>query len=263
MKRFSLSIVLLAGVAAAPALAGPDNACWNRDLERLDFYTNPPEGGDNNFFTTTVNATSSANVSILYMNTLSMGELIYSLTEIRQGYGGPGPTGCQNGFLNGLQYFMPAAGIAPPNANPTYLGPYSASKTYPDPIVTYSAGGQSNIFAAGSAYQYLNWPVGGNTVAAPGAQTPTAACNAATGNDGVATNNCTTCLSTQGYWLNYKVADNNTSTSAAVFTGTWLNFYPPKWVLMNLAYRRLEQNGILNSLRTAVAGVNGLNGAKS
>jgi type IV pilus assembly protein PilY1 len=106
--------------------------------------------------------------------------------------------------------------------------------------------------------------VGGNAVAAPGAQTDkTAACNAATGNNGIATSNCVNCLNSQGYWLNYNLPDNNTSTSAGVFMGNWLNFYPPKWVLMNLAYRRLEQNGILNTLRTAVAGVNGLNGAKS
>ncbi len=35
---------LLIGFAALalPAQAATDNVCWNRDTERMDFYTNPP-----------------------------------------------------------------------------------------------------------------------------------------------------------------------------------------------------------------------------
>jgi type IV pilus assembly protein PilY1 len=261
----NLAVPMLISLLAAPALAGPDNASWNRDLERLDFYTNPPEGGDNAFFTTVVSTTSSANVTMMYMNTTSMNEFIYTLYEIRHDKGGgAGSNGCGNTFLNSRNYFMPSTGIAAPAADPT-LGPpnnYQPAKTYPDPITTYS-GGPTDHFVSGSAYQYLNWNLGGNALPAPGAQTPSAACSNVIGNMGSDISNCTTCLSTKGYWLNPKLPDNDTSINAGVFMGNFLNFYPPKWVMMDLAFRRLEQNGILNTLRTSVAGANGLVGAKS
>jgi type IV pilus assembly protein PilY1 len=262
MKRnVQLAIPVLISLMAVPALAVPDNASWNRDLERLDFYTNPPEGGDNSFFTSVVAATSSANVTMMYMNTTSMNQFVYTLYEIRSGWKGFG-SGCSNSFLNGLSYFMPSTGIAAPNASSTYSGAYQSSKTYPDPIAAYS-GGPSDHFVATSAYQYLNWNLGGNALPAPGAQTQNAACATATGNNGSQTASCVSCLNSAGYWLNPVLPNNDTSANAGVFMGNWLNFYPPKWVLMDLAFRRLEQNGILNTLRTSVAGANGLVGASS
>src|SRR5712671_6182131 len=40
--------VLLTPLAASATV---DNACWYRDLEQLDATTDPPHGGDNQFFT--------------------------------------------------------------------------------------------------------------------------------------------------------------------------------------------------------------------
>jgi len=42
------ALLILSAALALPASA-TDNLCWNRDTERMDFYTNPPTRGDNNF----------------------------------------------------------------------------------------------------------------------------------------------------------------------------------------------------------------------
>src|SRR5438046_8416293 len=105
-----LKLLVVSLVIALPA-AAQNATCWNRDIERMDFYTNPPSRGDNTFFSFTVSGT--VNVTMLYPGTFSMRDLPISLYELRtavttpfsgtkgQGYG------CSNSFLNGLEYFMP------------------------------------------------------------------------------------------------------------------------------------------------------------
>src|SRR5436309_15672119 len=136
MNRIS-ALVILSTLLALPVAAATDNACWNRDTERLDFFTNPPTRGDNNFFSFTVSGT--ANVTMLYPGTASMRELPVSLYELRTGVTTPFDAavskgsgyGCSNSFLNTLEYFMPTT-VDAPAAKPASAGPHSQTKRYPD-----------------------------------------------------------------------------------------------------------------------------------
>src|SRR3954462_844579 len=125
MNRVSRLLFLCAALAL-PASAATDNACWNRDTERMDFYTNPPTRGDNNFFSFTVSGT--ANVTMIYPGNASMKALPMSLYELRElAVAGtstviaPNGQGCQNAFLNNLNYFMPTT-VDPPAASAAYAG---------------------------------------------------------------------------------------------------------------------------------------------
>src|SRR5436190_24099443 len=120
MNRISALLILSTALAlpAGAAPPGTDVACWNRDTERMDFFTNPPTRGDNNFFSFTVSGT--ANVTLIYPSTTSMKALPISLYELREpGVAGtslvvaPSGQGCQNAFLNSLGYFMPSNVEAP------------------------------------------------------------------------------------------------------------------------------------------------------
>src|SRR6266436_7695627 len=137
-------LLVLSSALALPASA-TDNLCWNRDTERLDFYTNPPTRGDNNFFSFTVSGT--ANVTMIYPGTASMKGLPLSLFELRDpavagvsAVVAPSGQGCQNAFLNNLDYFMPST-VEPPAAAAAYTGGYDKTKRYPEPEITYAGGG--------------------------------------------------------------------------------------------------------------------------
>src|SRR3954468_8950372 len=113
MNRIRTLLLLCSAALASPALAATDAVCWNRDTERMDFYSNPPSRGDNNFFSFTVSGT--ANVTMIYPATLSMKALTMSLYEMRQPSVGGTLTltagngmGCSNTYLNNLNYFMPS-----------------------------------------------------------------------------------------------------------------------------------------------------------
>ena len=117
MHRISRLLIGFAALAL-PAQAATDNLCWSRDTERMDFYTNPPTRGDNNFFSFTVSGT--ANVTMIYPATQSMKALSISLYELRDpsvagtsAVVAPSGQGCQNAFLNNLDYFMPST-VEPP-----------------------------------------------------------------------------------------------------------------------------------------------------
>src|SRR3954468_14722672 len=97
--------------AATSARAANANACWNRDIERMDYLTNPPERGDNNFFTTVVAQTG--NVTLLYPAKNSLKEFSQRLYRIRVDLGGVTAPRCDNGYLNNLPYFMPTNVNAP------------------------------------------------------------------------------------------------------------------------------------------------------
>src|SRR5436305_8181975 len=144
MNRIS-ALLILSGLLALPASGATDSLCWNRDTERMDFFTNPPTRGDNNFFSFTVSGT--ANVTMLYPGTVSMKAFPISLYELREpgvaGMGSvlaPNGQGCQNAFLNNLDYFMPTT-VEPPAASAAYSGGYDRTKRYPEPEVTYAGGG--------------------------------------------------------------------------------------------------------------------------
>src|SRR3954465_2897610 len=100
----AIKLLVLSTALALPAAAATDPVCWNRDTERMDFYTNPPTRGDNNFFSFTVSGT--ANVTMIYPATLSMKGFPVPLYELRDpsvagtsAVLAPSGQGCQNAFL--------------------------------------------------------------------------------------------------------------------------------------------------------------------
>lgn len=249
-----LCTVLCAALGTATAaLAAPDGvACWARGTERLDYYGSPPERGDNSFFTTQV--AQNGNVVLVYPNSASLNTFTQRLYRIRTDLGGPTPTGCTNAYLDGLVYFMPTS-VEPPAGTAFLQGPYSSAKTYPDPETTYSPNVnpspfQSDNFAFNKAYLFGDWPAGSTSGTGSGTALPAAtACGEATATRAA---ECTICLATKGYWINPDVADNVESHKAMVVSGNFLNFHPPKWTLLRLAYHRLLAGPLLNSLRNAV-----------
>src|SRR5205823_9817365 len=88
------------------------------------------------------------------------------------------------------------------------------------------------------------------------------ACNAATGSNPSQSSQCQTCVASRGFWLNPLVATNDTSANAGVFSGKFLRFYPPKWVLLKLAYKRLLNGPLLTSVREGVVTFNGATGGQ-
>ena len=72
-------VALLALCAPAVALAQATSE-WDRNVERMDYLTNPPERGDNNFFTTVVAQTG--NVALLYPAKTSLRELMTSVSTL-------------------------------------------------------------------------------------------------------------------------------------------------------------------------------------
>src|SRR5260370_2451573 len=256
------SAAALALLLALPAQAQTANACWNRDLERMDYLANPPEHGDNQFFTTVVAQT--ANVTLLYPAKKSLMEFPQRLYRIRKDLGGASPTACTNTYLSGLTYFMPTT-VLPPAGASSLQGTYKSTTTYPDPDTTYAGGGGVNDgFVSTSYYRYQNWPANGGGVAEDATTACTTAltavgnvCSGASCSSASNIAACTSCVSNSGYWLNQYVANNDISPAAGVFSGNWLTFAPPKWALLHLAYKRLVNGPLLASLREAVAAPNG------
>ena len=265
MHRSQLVIIVAALSQSVSALAQTDTACWNRDLERMDFYQSPPEGGDNNFFTGVVVNNSTTNVTLLYPTKATMMDFTQKLYRIRVDLGGPSPTSCSNLYLNNLNYFMPS-GIQPPAGAQVLQGAYSALNTYPDPGPTYSGGsGQSDSLSNASFYRYRNWGANGAGVLAESAVT--ACINALSPfGHGLATDPyvlaCANCANTSGYWLNPLASDNDIAPEAGVFSGNWLRFHPPKWTLLSLAYKRLVNGPLLSVLREGVVASNGAVGGQ-
>ena len=252
MKSKCLIPAAILLLMSAQAFSQVDIPSWNRDIERLDEAEDPPEKGDNNFFTAVTSASTTTNVTMLYAAHQSMGAFPQKLYHIRADLGGGTATGCTNTYFNNLSYFMPT-GIAQPS--PTSATPviFNPSFAYVDPGPTWSGGGgQSDGLVDGNAYRYLNWPVNGSGGAT---ESVAAACANAT-STGVASNACKVCVNSKGYWLNPAVTDSNQTTSAGVFSTRFLRFYPPKWTLLSLAYKRLINGPLLSSLREAVVGYN-------
>jgi len=232
--------------AAGSALGATDNGCWNRNLQRLDFFEAPPVSGDSQFF---ASAAPKGVIALLFATRNTMNAFPTSLYEFRTGNpADPTPTGCTNLTMNALRYFMNSTDA------PTLQGTFNSALTYPDPepaytkLVTVSDG-----IDPASFYQYGKWPNG------PPASSPTStpmtalnACNAATASNPVLSAQCQTCVTSRGFWLNPSVANNDTTANAAVFSGKWLRFYPPKWVLLKLAFKRLLNGPLLNSVREGV-----------
>jgi type IV pilus assembly protein PilY1 len=259
MRKLVIATLLLPLSIAGSALA-IDNGCWNRNMQRMDFYTSPPTSGDTQFFTSVA---PKGVIALLFAPRNTMNGFPTSLYEFRTVNPiDPTPTGCTNQTINALRYFMSAAEA------PGLQGTFNPALTYPDPeptytkVVTVSDGINPALF-----YGYGQWPNGppGSTPAATSSATANAACSAAAAADPVLTNLCVACVSgiaARGYWLNPVLPHNDTSARAAVFSGKFLRFYPPKWVLLKLAYKRLLNGPLLASIREGVIAANAAIGGK-
>jgi len=265
VRRSLLVIVFAILSLPTSALSQTDNACWNRDVERMDFFQNPPEGGDNNFFTGVVVNSSTTNVTLLYPTKATMIDFFQKLYRIRVDLGGASPTGCSNDYLNNVRYFMPTS-IQPPAGAASLQGVYKKTNTYPDPGPTYSGGsGQSDGLSNGSFYRYRNWGANGAGIVP---ETAVNACINALTPFGYTLSTdpyvlaCVQCVSNSGYWLNPLARNNDILPEAGVFSGNWLRFYPPKWTLLSLAYKRLVNGPLLSVLREGVVASNGSTGGQ-
>lgn len=263
------ALLLATGASAGTS---DESACWNRDIERLDHYLNPPEKGDNEFFTALSQRSEKTNVTLVYAAKSSMKKFPQRMYRIRTGLKGtptPGvdPVGCDNNYLNTRTYFMPTT-VPAPAGSAALQGTYNKSYDYPDPAV-YAGGndGQPSGVDINSYYRYLNWsiPQGGKVLSPAVPESGINACTAAATATEMEVilkgralkdviSDCTVCVDKRGYWLNPYVATNSEDPSAGVFAGRWLRFYPPKWVLMNLAYKRLVKGPLLSQIREGVVG---------
>jgi len=248
-RLLTLSLMLGAPLALAQS-SSPAQACWNRDVERIDYLQNPPEGGDNEFFTGVSDTSGNTNVTLVWPSHATLVDFTQRLYRIRVDLGGATPTGCSNDYLNNLGYFL-STGVNPPAGPQALQGTYDPTRTYPDPGPTYSGGnGLSDGLRSGYAYRYRNWPAA--SASGGTSETYATACSNAGGAAQAAA--CLACLNTRGYWLNPAAPSNDVTPSAAVFTTNWLRFHPVKWVLLSLAYKRLVNGPLLLPLREAVLG---------
>ena len=241
--RRLLSIGLLLGAASALAQSSPaPQACWARDVERMDFLQNPPEGGDNAFFTGVSDTSGNTNVTLVWPAHAALMDFTQRLYRIRVDMGGTAPTGCSNAYLNGLPYFMPtgressrrperAPGDVRPDQDLPRPGSDVRRRQRPERRAQHAA--RPTGTATGPPVD----PPAGT------AETYVTACLNAGGAAQQAA--CLACLNTRGYWLNPTVADNDVTPAAAVFTTNWLRFHPVKWVLLSLAYKRLVNGPLL------------------
>jgi hypothetical protein len=198
LRRLFTLGALLGSISALAQSSSAAQACWNRDVERVDYLQNPPEGGDNEFFTGVSDTSGNTNVTLIWPSHATLMDFTQGLYRTRVDLGGTAPTGCSNDYLNGLQYFMPI-GVNPPAGPQALQGTYDPNKTYPDPGPTYSGGnGQSDGLRSGYAYRYRSWPSGSSSGGT--SESYATACSNAGGAAQQAA--CLACLNTRGYWLN-------------------------------------------------------------
>src|SRR5262249_61922575 len=105
--RRLLSLLLLLG--SASALADVDQACWNRDIERVDYLQNPPEGGDNEFFTGVSDTSGNTNVTLIWPSHATLMDFTQRLYRMRVDLGGTRPTRCSHTHPTRLGHFLPPA----------------------------------------------------------------------------------------------------------------------------------------------------------
>jgi type IV pilus assembly protein PilY1 len=267
-----LAVALVGGLLVAPHAraqsSGNDASCCLTASNALSAYLNPPVGEDNSFFTSA--GGGDATIAFVLMNRRRMLEFPLNMYEIRiQGSAdGQSPddataTGCSNRYLNSLAYFYPRAAAL--------VGPYQAGRTYPAPEHAYKAPGVNtnsltDLFAPARYYKFLTWTSNG---AQNPSSTPATACAGLAGLSATQRTECVTCLGTRGYYLNPTLstaADTGrslvTNQDAGVFSGNWLNFHPPRYIMLRLALKRLIGDPRISRFRISVVTNDGAQGAR-
>ena len=248
-----------AGTCAAGINNPPPLACASAASSLAESVLNPPVGEDTSFFANT--ASSVPTVVFVLDTSANMRRLAIDVTGDAVRMAG---TGCSNTILNRLKYranpcrnglnqviptaTMTAAGATSCSGGTLPGSPkgwnlvYNPANAYPpfevetDPAL--GLGTANTDLFQGSRYYLLDrgWSKNATTVQAPDVYpTPGASCAAA----GLASGSpeyaaCSACLDGAadalnpnrggGYWL------HPTDPSIAVFRGSWLNFFPPKYV---------------------------------
>jgi type IV pilus assembly protein PilY1 len=259
-----LLLLMFEGHNAAQANA----ACCLEGTSRATTRLNPPVGEDNRFFT--AEGSAKPTLELVFMNHRRMLELPYTLTEIRTAgavnsnnnglpiylpaldplsalFADLAPTGCQNTILNALSYFHPEPRNGDEVLTPSLAGPYDNAKTYSAPEDAYFPtlaqpnSGPDTLFQSGKYYAFLDWGhdcSNSDRRCVPKA-TAAEACTRAGAGLALSPANlaCQTCLNTRGYWLNPATSPAVSDNTAGAFKGNWLNFFPPKHVMMRLALK--------------------------
>lgn len=254
---------LLLATHASAQSSTSDASCCLTASSALSSYLNPPVGEDNTFFRQA--AGGDATIAFVLMNRKRMLEFPLSMYEIRilgsadgQSPDSPSATGCNNAYLNNLNYFYPR--------NTALSGRYQAARSYPRPEVTYSPSSVNTnavdqLYVGTSYYRFLTWTSRG-TSTSPATST-TSACSGLSGLTAAQQTDCMSCLATRGYYLNPNLstaADLGrsllTNTQAGVFSGNFLNFYPPRYIMLRLALKRLMGDPRISRFRIAVVSNN-------
>ena len=258
-----VAVALAGGLLVASharAQSSADASCCLTASSALSSYLNPPVGEDNTFFRQA--AGGDATIAFVLMNRRKMLEFPLSMYEIRimgsadgQSPDDPSATGCNNAWLNNLNYFYPrAAALA---------GPYQAGRIYPRPEVAYSPSSVNTnavdqMFLGSKFYRFMTWTSRGTTTSP--SDTAAGACSALSGLTATQQGECATCLATRGYYLNPNlptVTNEAKDTlqrnpNAGVFAGNWLNFHPPRHVMLRLALKRLMGDPRISRFRISV-----------
>jgi type IV pilus assembly protein PilY1 len=253
--------VALAGglLAASHAQANANASCCLTASSALSAYLNPPTGEDNTFFRQA--AGGDATIAFVLMNRRRMLEFPLSMYEIRilgsadgQSPDDASATGCNNAYLNNLNYFYPR--------NTALAGRYQASRAYPRPEVAYSPSSVNTnavdqLFIGTSFYRFLTWTSRGTSTSP--STTAAGACSGLIGLTLAQQAECASCLASRGYYLNPNLPtalDNGlslmTNPQAGIFSGNFLNFYPPRYIMLRLALKRLMGDPRISRFRISV-----------
>ena len=261
----ALTALLADGRAAATATCAagvnspPPLACASAATSLAESVVNPPVGEDVSFF---ASAATAIPTTVFVLDTsANMRRLAIDVTRDAVRRAG---TGCSNTVLNQLKYranpcrnglnqVIPTAGMTAAGAASCSGGTlpgspkgwnlvYNPSNGYPPFEVETDASlkvspANTDLFK-GTSYYILDWgwARNANTVQAPFVYaTPGASCSAA----GLAPGSpeysaCSSCLDGAATALNPNVGGgyylHPTNPQIAVFRGSWLNFFPPKYV---------------------------------
>ena len=256
----------------------------------MDYYENPPEGGDNTFFYGHHREQQlHERRDLLYMAKSTMLDFVQEDVHRKikdfggAGYGfnaAAGTAGCNSNYLNNLSYFMNGT-VLTPNATTAGISTASQADLYcwnnvsrPRPHLFPGGSGQSDGLSSTAIYLYRAWGAPSvattnvGTSAATACSTLETSLTAAGASRGTALQWTTFMrqlhelpLGTNGYFLTPStvttaagaqvVPDNSTSPTVGLFKGNWLRFYPPKWTMLSLAYKRLVNGPLLSGSRFA------------
>jgi type IV pilus assembly protein PilY1 len=222
--------------------ADPGPVCWLRTMELVDRTTNPPEGGDNAFFTKVGGSPPLANLLIL--QTPFMLRLPgFDPTKVpsaergcasssflnRQVWTQPSPTYAYKTNGNGLSDSTCANPIATVTQSgghydPSFIYPRIDDGCYINSQGNISQQGTQDTFDPSAFYTYLQW---GDSGAGTG-QTATNACNSLISGE---RSDCQKCLDGQnpyttkgGYYI------SKSDPSKSVYSGNFLHFFGPTYL---------------------------------